>query len=75
MKRIWLLVLVSVLALGTVGCGGGSSKSGSAGVRRAASSPSSSPRTLTDLRGIAQLRTLFNKASGEPRLIVLVSPT
>ncbi len=74
MKRIWLLVLVSVLALGTVGCGG-RTKSGSAGVRRAASSPSSSPRTLTDLRGIAQLRTVFNKASGEPRLIVLVSPT
>ena len=33
------------------------------------------PRQLTDLRDIGQLRSLFNTRSGEPRLILLVSPT
>jgi nitrous oxide reductase accessory protein NosL len=33
------------------------------------------PRQLTDLRDIGQLRSLFNTRSGEPRLIVLASPT
>jgi uncharacterized protein (TIGR03382 family) len=32
-------------------------------------------RQLTDLPDIGQLRSLFNTRSGEPRLIVLVSPT
>jgi len=34
-----------------------------------------SPRQLTDLRDIGQLRSLFNTRSGEPRLILLASPT
>ena len=33
------------------------------------------PRQLTDLLEIGQLRSLFNTRSGEPRLILLVSPT
>ena len=33
------------------------------------------PRQLTDLRNIGQLRSLFNTRSGEPRLILLASPT
>jgi hypothetical protein len=33
------------------------------------------PLQLTDLRGIGRLRSLFNTRSGEPRLILLVSPT
>jgi hypothetical protein len=33
------------------------------------------PRQLTDLRDVDQLRSLFNTRSGEPRLILLVSPT
>jgi len=33
------------------------------------------PRQLTDLGDIGQLRSLFNTRSGEPRLILLVSPT
>jgi hypothetical protein len=33
------------------------------------------PRQLTDLRDVGQLRSLFNTRSGEPRLILLVSPT
>jgi hypothetical protein len=32
-------------------------------------------RTLTERHDVSQLRQAFNTASGEPRLIVLVSPT
>jgi hypothetical protein len=35
----------------------------------------SAHRMLVDLHNISQLRTAFNTASGEPRLVVLVSPT
>jgi len=30
---------------------------------------------LTDLHSVKQLQTAFNRASDEPRLVVLVSPT
>ena len=63
MTRLLALALAAGLLLSATGCGGGGSRSTSA------------PRTLTDLRSIAQLRAAFNSASGEPRLIVLVSPT
>ena len=33
------------------------------------------PRQLTDVRDVGQLRSLFNTRSGEPRLILLASPT
>jgi len=75
----FLLLAPTVLALAALGCSCGcAGKSGSAassGVRRAATTASTSPRRLTGLRDIGQLRTLFNSASGEPRLIILVSPT
>ena len=35
----------------------------------------SAARGLTDVHEIGQLRSLFNTRSGEPRLILLVSPT
>lgn len=59
-----LPALAATIALAASGCGG----SGHA--------TSTSPkRTLTNLHGINQLRTAFNNASGEPRLVVLISPT
>ncbi len=73
------LLAPTVLALGALGCScgcaGKSENAASGGRQRAALTASSSPRQLTDLRDIGQLRTLFNSASGEPRLIILVSPT
>lgn len=33
------------------------------------------PATLTDLRGVEDLRTLFNRDKGKVRLVLLVSPT
>jgi len=39
------------------------------------SAPAAGPRQLIDLRDIGQLRSLFNTRSGEPRLILLASPT
>lgn len=66
MSRSSLTALVLTLVMVVVaGCGG----------NRSTSSPTTSKRTLTDLHSISQLQTAFNSASGEPRLIVLVSPT
>jgi len=76
MSRLALLA-PAILALVALGCAcgcGASGHTGNEGRQAAAASTSSSPR-LTDLRDIGQLRTLFNSASGEPRLIILVSPT
>jgi hypothetical protein len=56
-----LAALALALALLGAGCGAGKT--------------SAPQQRLTDLRGIGQLRSLFNTRSGEPRLIVLVSPT
>ena len=61
------------------GCSGGNkaapkqSPSTSAGESTTSGVPG--PRQLTDLRDIGQLRSLFNTRSGEPRLILLASPT
>jgi hypothetical protein len=40
-----------------------------------ASAQAASKPKLTDLRSVTQLRTLFQAHSGEPRLILLMSPT
>jgi hypothetical protein len=70
MKRLSLFA-PTILALAALGCASACGASGNAvgADRQAAAS------ALTDLRDIGQLRTLFNNASGEPRLIILVSPT
>jgi hypothetical protein len=55
-------LLLAVLALVASACGERRPSSGA-------------PRTITDLHDISQLRSAFAKASGEPRLIVIISPT
>jgi ABC-type glycerol-3-phosphate transport system substrate-binding protein len=74
-----LAVFALALALVAAGCSGGRS---AAPQQRASTSTAGSttsgmagPRQLTDLRDIGQLRSLFNTRSGQPRLILLVSPT
>jgi hypothetical protein len=68
MKRIGIpAAVVASLLLIAAGCGGKGDTSGS--VRQA-----SAPR-LADLRDVGELRSLFNSRSGEPRLILLASPT
>jgi ABC-type glycerol-3-phosphate transport system substrate-binding protein len=72
---------LAALALGLVaaGCSGGNNaapqqpSSTSAAASTTGGLPG--PRQLTDLRDIGQLRSLFNTSSGEPRLILLASPT
>jgi hypothetical protein len=64
MTRSWLPIAIAALFI-VAGCAGNGARTGSAHVQR----------RLVDLHDISQLRTAFNKASGEPRLIVLVSPT
>jgi hypothetical protein len=67
----------AILALVAVGCACGCGVSGNVAAtdHQVAATTPSSPQQLTDLRNIEQLRNLFNNASGEPRLIILVSPT
>jgi PBP1b-binding outer membrane lipoprotein LpoB len=68
---IRLAVLALTFALFAAGCSG----SKNATPQQSASTGTAGRRHLTDLRDIGQLRTLFNTRSGEPRLILLASPT
>ena len=70
MIRVALIALLAGVALLASACGEGKSTREDA----SAGAPARQ-RQLTDLRDIGQLRSLFNTRSGEPRLIVLVSPT
>ena len=74
-----LAVSAVALALMTAGCSGGKNAAPQQPASTSAARPTTSgvpgPRQLIDLRDIGQLRSLFNTRSGEPRLILLVSPT
>jgi hypothetical protein len=63
-RRTLLIALAATFALAAAGCGGSR--------HATATGPK---RTLTVLHSIDQLRAAFNTASGEPRLVVLISPT
>jgi hypothetical protein len=65
------------LALVAAGCSGGNNAAPPPSTSASGWTTGGVPgtRQLTDLRDIGQLRSLFNTRSGEPRLIVLVSPT
>jgi hypothetical protein len=75
----WLGPIALALTLLAAGCGGGNTAApqppASTSSAQATRGGVAGPRQLTDLRDIGQLRTLFNTQSGEPRLILLVSPT
>jgi len=76
---IRLAPIALVLALVAAGCSGGkkaaSQHTPSTYAAGSTTSGVSGPRQLSDLRDIGQLRSLFNTRSGEPRLILLASPT
>jgi hypothetical protein len=62
------LAVAFALVLAGTGCSGGNHPSASA----QAGSSAGAPR---ELHSIGELRAAFNAHAGEPRLIVLVSPT
>ena len=64
MIRAATIALLAAVAFAASGCGGSSTKTSATSQQR-----------LTDLHTISQLQTAFQKASGQPRLIVLLSPT
>lgn len=64
MIRAAMITLLAAVVLAASGCGGSSTKTSATSQQR-----------LTDLHTISQLQTAFQKASGQPRLIVLLSPT
>jgi hypothetical protein len=74
-----MFAIALALALLAAGCGGSESAAPEQPTSTSSSGSTTpgapSSRQLTDLRDIGQLRSLFNTRSGEPRLILLVSPT
>lgn len=68
MTRTLLPALAVVLAVAAAGCHSSNESSPRA-------SSTAKPRTLTDIQNVDQLKRAFNTASGEPRLVVIVSPT
>ena len=74
-----LAVFIIAVALLAAGCSGGNKaapkQSPSTSAAGSTTSGVPGPRQLTDLRDVGQLRSLFNTRSGEPRLILLASPT
>jgi len=82
MTRLASATAAVLLFLAAAGCGSGHHSQAQTRQTKQAStanSPSSAtasgPRQLTDLRDIGQLRSLFNTRLGQPRLILLASPT
>jgi ABC-type glycerol-3-phosphate transport system substrate-binding protein len=77
MSRLALIALS--LSLVAAACSGGNNAapkpSPSTSAAESTTSGFSGPRQPTDLRDIGQLRSLFNTRTGEPRLILLASPT
>jgi len=61
------IAIAAVALLLAAGCGGGRTRPDAA-----ASNVAASPRQLTSIR---ELRSVFNAASREPTLVVLVAPT
>jgi len=80
MTRLASAAAAALLLLAVAGCGSGDHSQAQQTRQSTTTSPPSTtfpsnPRQLTDLRDIGELRSLFNTRSGEPRLILLVSPT
>jgi PBP1b-binding outer membrane lipoprotein LpoB len=76
---IRLVIFAATFALFAAGCSGtkNAAPQQSASTSAAGSTTSGvpGPRQLTDLRDMGELRSMFNTRSGEPRLILLASPT
>ena len=74
-----LALFAMALALLAAGCSGSKNAAPQQPASTSAAGSTTSglpgPRHLTDLRDIGELRRLFNTRSGEPRLILLASPT
>jgi hypothetical protein len=67
-SKSWITIaLAAALSSLAAGCGGGQTSNTGAGANAAASPP--------QLKSIRELRSVFNAASREPTLVVLVAPT
>ncbi len=69
MTRLLLLTACLLALLTSAGCGGNHASS------PAKPQPTATTGAPRDLHNIDELRIAFNAHAGEPRLIVLVSPT
>ena len=73
-SRLALPTLLVAAALGLAGCGGSDGSTASQGELPAAAEPSQGA-TLIDVTSVDDLRTRFNTDIGQPRLVLLLSPT
>ena len=74
-SRRWVAVGLALILAGCGGSGSGTPTSGGVSGSSAVVSAAATPTTPIDITDIGQLRTAFNQHAGQPRLIVLMSPT
>ena len=67
MKRIAAIAVV--IAFGLAACTGGAAQ------RRSSPEQPGARNVLTTLHSVADLKAAFNRSAGEPRLVLLLSPT
>ncbi len=67
--KIWTRTLVVALGLAVLLSGAVPR------LTRTLESPASATPALSDLQSVEELKTLFNRDQGKPRLVLLLSPT
>jgi hypothetical protein len=70
-----VLLLAVLLAAAVIFTPNGRLYMAELGTRVGESASGARPATLSDLRSIDDLKAAFNSAAGEPRLVLLLSPT
>jgi hypothetical protein len=68
-------VLLVIAALASAGTVGWSRSTSGREAKRSAQAPRPSRGALQDLRGLDELKALFNRDAGKVRLVLLLSPT
>lgn len=74
-SRRWFAVGLALILAGCGSSGSGAPTSGAASGPSSVASAAATPTTPNDITDIGELRTAFNQHAGQPRLIVLMSPT
>jgi hypothetical protein len=74
-RRVLLAALVALVAAGVLTSGAGVSGVADLAARTQPARAASAAPALTDLRGVDELRALFDADRGHLRMVLLLSPT